>query len=220
MTLVREISETQVVRQLASARIVAGGVFDRAPQAAETGAALMRGGIRCLEVGVHANASATKAIRAARAVDGLLVGAGGIVDAEQAERAAHAGAQFATAPGTNMTVVHACRELELPFFPGVATPSEVERLCTLEVTAMGVFPAGALGGPPFLEALAAAYPRVAFLPQGGVRRETLRSYVALSGVLAVRCDWIVRDEHVRTGTFVRTEWLAREARATAGFRSA
>src|SRR4051794_10823749 len=217
MTLVREISETQVVRRLAAGRIVASAVFDTAEQAEDAGAALARGGVRCLEVvcGRPGTAGAS-AIRAARAVDGLLVGAGNVIEPEQVASIARAGAQFATAPGTNMAVVHACRELGLPFFPGVATPSEIERLQTLGVRAMGVFPVVALGGTPFLEAVAGAYPTVAFLPSGGVRSETLRAYAALPSVLAVSCTWIVRQEHVRTRNFDRVERIAREAQATVG----
>jgi 2-dehydro-3-deoxyphosphogluconate aldolase/(4S)-4-hydroxy-2-oxoglutarate aldolase len=170
--------------------------------------------VHCLEVRHGAPAT----IRAARGVDGLLVGAGNVLDAERAELAARAGAQFATAPGTNMGVVHACRELELPFFPGVATPSEIERLTSVGVTAMGVFPIAALGGPPYLEAIASAYPDVMLVPQGGVRAEALRAYLAVPSVLAVTCDWIVRQDLVRAAGYERIERHAREARASAAHR--
>ncbi len=218
MTLVREISESQVARRLATGRIVATAAFDTAEQAGRTAEALARGGVRCLEIAMRPGASTLAAIRAARGVEDLLVGVGNVLDPDQVEAAARAGAQFATAPGTNMAVVHACRELELPFFPGVATPSEIERLTSLGVTAMCVFPVAALGGPPFLEVIAGAYPDVALIPQGGVRPETLRAYLAAPSVLVVPCDWIVRSDHVRTGSFERVERLAREARATAGHR--
>lgn len=214
MTLVREISETQVIRRLAAGRIVASASFDSAEQAKCTAEALMRGGVRCLEI----RDGAPAAIRAARGVEGLLVGAGNVLDTERAKRAARSGAQFATAPGTNMAVVHACRELELPFLPGIATPSELERLTSVGVTAMGVFPIAALGGPQYLEAIVGAYPDAVLVPQGGVRPEALRAYLAAPSVLAVACDWIVRSDHVRTGSYERVERLAREARATAGRR--
>ena len=56
---------------------------------------------------------------------GMLVGAGTVLTVEQARAAAGAGAAFAVAPGTDDEVVAACAELGLPFFPGVATPSEL-----------------------------------------------------------------------------------------------
>lgn len=218
MTLVREVSEVQVLRHLAGERIVAATAFDAPDQVGRTAAALLDGGVRCLEIAVGAQATTVSAIRAARAVDGLLVGAGNVLKPEQAALAARAGAQFATAPGTNMAVVHTCRELELPFLPGVATPSELERLYTLGVTTMCVFPIAALGGPPFLEAIASVYPGVALVPRGGVRPEMLRTYLAVPAVLAVACSWIVRQDHVQARSFEHVERRAREARATAGTR--
>lgn len=218
MTLVREISETQVVRRLAAGRIVACASFDSAEQAECTAEALARGGVRCLEIALRPGAPNVAALRAARRVEGLLVGAGNVLDSHAAELAARAGAQFATAPGTNMTVVHACRELDLPFLPGIATPSEIERLTSVGVTAMGVFPIAALGGAQYLDALAGAYPDVVLVPQGGVRPEALRAYLAIPSVVAVACDWIVRQDHVRTASYERVERLATEARATAGHR--
>jgi 2-dehydro-3-deoxyphosphogluconate aldolase/(4S)-4-hydroxy-2-oxoglutarate aldolase len=110
-----------------------------------------------------------------------------------------------------MAVVHACRELELPFLPGVATPSEIERLYSLGLTVLRVFPAAAVGGPGFLEAVAGAYPGVRFVPSGGIGPETLRNYLAVPAVLAVGAGWLVRPEHVRSRSFERIEWLAREA---------
>ena len=95
------------------------------------------------------------------------------------------GAHFATAPATNMEVVHACRELELPFFPGVATPSEIERLVVLGLRTLRVFPAAPLGGPAFLQAVAAIYPDVQFIPAGGIGPEALRQYLQIPAVLAV-----------------------------------
>jgi 2-dehydro-3-deoxyphosphogluconate aldolase/(4S)-4-hydroxy-2-oxoglutarate aldolase len=213
MTQVREIAEGQVVRRLGAARVVATAAFDVPAEAAETGEALARGGVGCLEIAFLSPTRTITAIRAAREVEGLLVGAGNVLDTDQAEVAARAGAHFATAPATNMAVVHACRELELPFFPGIATPSELERLLSVGVTTMSVFPVTALGGPPFLEALAEAFPAAGLIPRGGIKSELLGRYAVMPNVLAVVCPWIVRADHVRTKSFDRTERLAREAKA-------
>src|SRR5215213_3368353 len=42
-------------------------------------------------------------------------------------RSAEAGAAFAVAPGLDAAAAAAARELELPYLPGVATPSEVQQ---------------------------------------------------------------------------------------------
>ena len=128
--------------------------------------ALAAGGLRCVEITLRTEA-AVEALARVSALDGVLAGAGTVLTAKQAESASNAGAAFAVAPGLNETVVSACADLELPFFPGVATPSEIERARTLGLDVLKVFPAAQLGGPGFLRAVTPTYPDVGFLPTGG-----------------------------------------------------
>jgi 2-dehydro-3-deoxyphosphogluconate aldolase/(4S)-4-hydroxy-2-oxoglutarate aldolase len=173
--------------------------------------ALLVGGIGCLEV-TFRHPRAADAIRAARVVDGIVVGAGTVLSVEQVDAAADAGAAFAVAPGTNEAVLARCRELGLPFYPGVATPTEMERARGLGLSVVKVFPAAQLGGPGFLGAVAAVYPDLAFMPTGGVTLETLPRYLALPSVLACGGSWLVRPELVRGSRFDEIEALARAAK--------
>jgi len=207
MTRVMEIAETQIARRLATSRIVALAAFEETDQAEAAGSALVRAGVPCIEL----SAPTLAVIRGARRVEGLLVGVGSVHTADDAETAVRGGAHFGSSPATNMEVVHACRELELPFFPGVATPSEIERLMVLGLRVLRVFPAASLGGPGFLQAVAAIYPDVRFIPSGGIGPESLRSYLNLSSVLAVCTSGMVRPDLLRSRSYDRIEWLAREA---------
>jgi 2-dehydro-3-deoxyphosphogluconate aldolase/(4S)-4-hydroxy-2-oxoglutarate aldolase len=207
MTRVMEISETQVSQRLARSRIIALAAVDDVAQVEVIGETLLRAGVTSLEL----STSNVGLLRAARRIEGLLVGAGHVHSAEQAEAAVRGGAHFATAAATNMEVVHACRELELPFFPGVATPSEIERLALLGIRTLRVFPAELLGGPAFLRTMAAIYPDVQFIPSGGIGPESLRGYLNLPSVLAVAGSGLIRPDLMRSGNFERIEWLLSEA---------
>jgi 2-dehydro-3-deoxyphosphogluconate aldolase/(4S)-4-hydroxy-2-oxoglutarate aldolase len=110
-----------------------------------------------------------------------------------------------------MEVVHACRELELPFFPGVATPSEIGRLAAVGVRTVRVFPVELLGGPAFIEAVASVFPHMRFIPSGTIGPESLRGYLKVPSVLAVAGNGLARTDLVRTRHFERIEWLAGEA---------
>ena len=182
--------EAEVVAQLRHARMIPVATLADGDRAEVVARALLQRGIDCLEV-TFRTPDAVQALRRARAVDGLLVGAGTVLDPAQAHQAAEAGAHFAVAPGTNPAVVAACRELGLPFFPGVATPSEVETARSLGCTTVKVFPAAQLGGPDFLRALAAVYPDVRFLPTGGIGPEMADAYLEIPAVLAVGGSWLV-----------------------------
>ena len=103
----------------------------------------------------------------------MVVGAGTVLTVEQARRCGEAGAAFAVAPGTDDEVVAACGELGLPFFPGIATPSELGHALRLGCTTVKVFPASTLGGPAFLRAVSATFPQARFLPTGGIDADSL-----------------------------------------------
>ena len=56
----------------------------------------------------------------------MLAGAGTVLTPRQAAEAVDAGAQFIVAPGFNPAVVDYCLEHEIPVYPGVCTPTEIE----------------------------------------------------------------------------------------------
>jgi len=196
-----------VVDRLRECRIVPVATLDEATAAADVAAALLAGGISCIEI-TFRRAGAAEAVRAARAAGDILVGAGTVLSPEQADSAAQAGADFAVAPGTNESVVQRCFELGLPFFPGVATPSEIERARGLGLRVLKVFPAAQIGGPSFLRAVSATYPDVGFLPTGGVTSENVGDYLAVPSVIACGGSWLVAPELVREGRFGEITELA------------
>ncbi len=186
---------------------------DDADQAEQAARALLLGGLSCIEITLRTEAALEAIERVRSTAPEMLVGAGTVLEAEQAQAAARAGADFAVAPGTNLEVVDACRELGLAFVPGVATPSEIERARQVGLRTLKVFPIAQLGGVGFLRAVSVTYPDVRFLPSGGIDAETLPGYLALPSVLACGGSWLVRPDLLRSGRWDEVERLAREAAA-------
>jgi 2-dehydro-3-deoxyphosphogluconate aldolase/(4S)-4-hydroxy-2-oxoglutarate aldolase len=204
------VMEAEIVERLAAVRVIPVTSVDDGDQAGATAQALMRAGLSCIEV-TFRTAAAAEAIRRARSVDGLLVGAGTVLTTEQVREAADAGAHFALAPGLNEEVVSACQDIGMPFFPGVATASEIERARALGLRTLKVFPASTVGGPAFLRAVSATYRDVRFIPTGGIGPDNLVDYLAVASVLAVGGSWLVKESLLRAGRFGEVERLAREA---------
>jgi 2-dehydro-3-deoxyphosphogluconate aldolase / (4S)-4-hydroxy-2-oxoglutarate aldolase len=202
--------EAAIVERLRACRVVPVATIEDPAVASTVGEALLAGGVGCIEI-TFRHPAAADAIRRAREVDGLLVGAGTVLSAEQARAAFEAGALFAVAPGTNDEVVAVCDDLGLPFFPGVATASEIERARRLGHHVVKVFPAAQVGGPAFLRAVSATYPDVGFMPTGGIDAANLGEYLAVPSVVACGGSWLARPELVREGRFDEIERLAREA---------
>jgi 2-dehydro-3-deoxyphosphogluconate aldolase/(4S)-4-hydroxy-2-oxoglutarate aldolase len=205
----------EVVERLRACRIVPVATLDEPAAAGEVARALLAGGISCLEI-TFRRPGAAEAIRAARAAGDILVGAGTMLSPEQVEAAVAAGADFAVAPGTNETIVRRCGEIGLPFFPGVATATEIDHALALGLSVLKVFPAAQLGGPAFVRAVSATYPDAGFIPTGGLTAENLRDYLAVPSVVACGGSWLVAPELVATGSYERiTERAAAALEAVA-----
>ena len=87
--------------------------------------ALVAGGIRMLEVTLRTPQALACMEAIARDVPEAVLGAGTVRSAADARAAADAGARFAVSPGYTAAVGQACRDLNLPLLPGVATGSEI-----------------------------------------------------------------------------------------------
>ena len=151
----------------------------------------------------------------------MLVGAGMVQTLEQCKAAAAGGAAFVIMPGYNAEAVAWCREQQLCVIPGCATPTEVMAALAQGVETVGFFPAELYGGLRGLTFLQAAFPRVHFLPAGGIDSSALAEYLCAPGVLAVCEDWLCTRELVSGAQFDQVTALAAQARkAVLGFEIA
>jgi 2-dehydro-3-deoxyphosphogluconate aldolase/(4S)-4-hydroxy-2-oxoglutarate aldolase len=201
---------SDVVDRFAALRIVPVLTAANADEAERACDALLAGGLTCVEITFRTDAAADAIRRVARNEE-LLVGAGTVLSPDQLALALDAGARFAVAPGTSEAVVEAARVAGVPFVPGIATASEIERARALGCDVLKVFPAAILGGPAFLRAVSPVYQDVRFVPTGGVNPENLASYLELPSVLACGGTWICDKDLLREGRFDEVERRAREA---------
>ena len=179
--------------------------------------ALVRGGLRVLEVTLRTPA-ALDAIRAMRAVEGAIVGAGTVLGQAQYDAAIEAGAQFVVSPGlTDALVALAAARGEVPLLPGVATASEVMRAREVGYTRLKFFPAESSGGVATLEGFASVFPDVRFCPTGGISSDSATRYLALANVACVGGSWPMPAEAMAQRDWGRIERLAS---ATAALRRA
>ena len=144
----------------------------------------------------------------------MYVGAGTVITLERAKQAVQAGAQFIISPGLNVPVIQWCQERNIPVFPGVATPSEVEAALNLGLRELKFFPAEAAGGVPMLRAFASPYPMATFLPTGGIGLQNMMEYLALPNVLACGGSWLCPQKLLTENRFDQVQWLARQAVTT------
>ena len=175
--------------------------------------ALLAGGLNVIEVTFRA-ANAAEAVHAiAQKVPEMILGAGTLLTAAQVREAKDAGAQFGVAPGLNLDVVSAARKMDLPFIPGVMTPSEIENALAAGCNLLKFFPANIAGGVSMLKALAAPYAHtgVKFIALGGIKADNMREYLQEPIVAAVGGSWLVEPALVAKRDWKTVTARTREA---------
>jgi 2-dehydro-3-deoxyphosphogluconate aldolase/(4S)-4-hydroxy-2-oxoglutarate aldolase len=141
------------------------------------------GGISLIEVPANdaAGLRALEALTSHAESTEQVVGAGTIYTAEGVRHAAEAGARFLVAPGIDRDAIHAAADRDLPYLPGVATPSEVQLALTLGLSVLKAFPASALGTQWF-QAMRGPFPDVRLVATGGVNAANARQYLDAGAV--------------------------------------
>lgn len=145
--------------------------------------ALAEADLPLIEVALSGHDALTVIQRArAELGDAAWLGAGTVLTAADARRAAEAGANLIVTPGLGAGLEESVRQ-GLSTLAGVLTPSEVIAADALGVSALKLFPAS-VGGPGYLQALRAPFPELPFVPVGGVDTATAPAYFA-AGAVAV-----------------------------------
>lgn len=194
-------------------RLVCVAVINNADDAVPLAEALMAGGLNTIEVTFRTEAAAEAIRRIRRDLPLMTVGAGTVLTPYQAAQAADAGAQFLVAPGLDELVLAAALPRDVPYIPGVMTPTEIGRALNLKCKLLKFFPAEASGGVAMLKALAGpfAHTGAQFVPTGGITAATLPAYLALPQVAAVGGSWMAERELVAQHAWEKITALTAEA---------
>lgn len=201
----------RVLERLTELQLLPVVTIDRADRAEPLAAALVEGGLPCVEVTLRTPAAEEALGRLAALGGDLLVGAGTILDEEQLERAVGAGARFLVSPGLDEDLVAAARRHEVPILAGVSTASEVMAARKLGLELVKLFPAEAIGGLATLSALAAPFPQMRFVPTGGVNGDNLRSWLARPEVPFCGGSWIAPRQLLEQGDYTAIRSRAEHA---------
>lgn len=134
-------------------------------------------GITCLEITLT-SPGAVEAIRAARAElpDSVDVGAGTVVDAEQARAALDAGAGFVVSPHFEPDVLEVAHAAGVPSYPGAFTPTEILTAWRAGATVVKLFPGSAVG-PSYITNMAGPFPDIDIMPTGGVSLANIGDWI-------------------------------------------
>ncbi len=173
-------------------------------------AALANAGLSTVEITLRAPGALSAIEAVAKALPAVVVGAGSVLKDAQMQDAQAAGARFAVSPGLTPALLNTAQRLNLPYLPGVATPSEAMAAHDAGLRTLKLFPAQNLGGTQLLKALAGPLPDLEFCPTGGIDASSFQHYLAEPNVVCVGGSWMVDPDLMAAFDWVG---VSRQARA-------
>lgn len=179
------------------------------PQAVATVRALAAGGLDVVEITLRTPAAVDSIREVADALPEVIVGAGTVLEARDCEGAVAAGAAFLVSPGWTDDLMCAARAAPVPWLPASASVSEALRLLDAGLRYQKLFPARAIGGVDYLQAVLGPIPQVGFCPTGGINAGSAADYLACPNVVAVGGSWVAPQAVVERGAWDEITALAR-----------
>ena len=184
--------------------------IEDAGKAVDLARSVEKGGLNVIEITFRTEEAEESIKRIKKEASGMLVGAGTVLTLENLKKAINAGSDFIVSPGFNPKIVDSCLERNIPVFPGVITPTEVEAAMDKGLKTLKFFPAEVAGGTAMLKSLAAVY-NVDFMPTGGIGIKNMMDYLSLSNVLCIGGSWMVKADLINNGEFEKISQLVKEA---------
>jgi 2-dehydro-3-deoxyphosphogluconate aldolase / (4S)-4-hydroxy-2-oxoglutarate aldolase len=202
---------SKILEQIRALGIVPVVAIEDASDAVPLAQALIDGGLPCAEITFRTSAAAD-AIRNIIAVyPEMLVAAGTVLSVAQAQVALDAGVKFIVTPGFDADVVDFCLANDVPIFPGVVTPTEINMALQKGLKVLKFFPAEVSGGIKMLKAIGGPYTEVQLMPTGGISLENVADYLALPQVVACGGSWVVKKQLINEGKFDQIKLLTQDA---------
>jgi 2-dehydro-3-deoxyphosphogluconate aldolase/(4S)-4-hydroxy-2-oxoglutarate aldolase len=175
-------------------------------QALEAARAVVRGGIRLVEI-TFTCPDAPGLLRAL-AGTGAVLGAGTVLTAAEARAAVAAGARFLIAPNLSSEVAAVARESGALYCPGAYTTTEILAATAAGAHVVKVYPVGVAGGPDYIRVIRDPLPRVPMLAAGGTNAGNVAAFLD-AGCVGVGLGASLADPSLAAAG----SWDAIEARA-------
>ena len=175
-------------------RVVPVVVIKELDDTIPTLSALCEGGLPVAEITFRTACAAEAIALGVKEFPEMHIGAGTVINAEQAKAAIDAGACFIVSPGLSAEVAEVCKNADVPYFPGCATPTEIMQAIALGITTVKFFPANVYGGLSAIKALSAPFPQVKFLPTGGVDMNNIKDFLAFDKIVAVGGSFMMKGD--------------------------
>lgn len=209
MTIARHQDRAESL--LRAAGILPVVTVDSVDQAHRLADALLGGGLTALELTLRTPAALAAITALKKALPEIVIGAGTVLDARQAQSSIDAGADFLVTPGTPQALADALAALPVPVVPGGATPTEFMQLMARGFRCCKLFPASAVGGLAMVRGLAGPLAGLVLCPTGGITEANAAEYLSQRNVACIGGSWMLKPEWLAAGDWDSVRRAARGA---------
>jgi 2-dehydro-3-deoxyphosphogluconate aldolase/(4S)-4-hydroxy-2-oxoglutarate aldolase len=175
---------------------------------ADVAQALLDGGVRVMEITLNTPGAPEMITKLQKQFgDNMYIGAGTVLDMDDAKKAIEAGASYLVTPNMDVDVIHYAVEQSIPIFPGAMTPTEIVKAWKAGATAVKVFPGASLG-LGYIKELQGPLNHIPMVAVGGVNEDNIAQFI-LAGCYGVGIGGsLVNLKEITAGNF---SWISDKA---------
>ena len=161
---------------------------------------LVKGGIKIIELALRTSVSKSAASIIKNRFPEITIGLGTVINIDQIKFALDYGIDFAVSPGTNPKIIDYSLKNDLPFFPGVSCPTDIEIAVDNGCNILKFYPAQKLGGIDFLKSINDPYKYLGlkYIPMGGINFDNCNEYLKSDIVLGIGGSWIASKNLIKS----------------------
>ena len=183
---------------LEPARLVPLVQIDDVAHAVPVAKTFVDAGLPTIEIALRTRAAPEAIKRILGEVPDAVPIAGNVMTDHDFAIAKSTGAKMIVSPGSAPKLLDVAADQDVPFMPGIATPTELMHVISKGFHVVKFFPAVPFGGSGALRAMAAPFPRVKFYPTGGTSEHDYDDWLTLSNVVAVGGAWLAPVEDIKS----------------------
>lgn len=201
------MNKSDILNRLRAQKVIALIRADSADNLIGCARALAAGGLGAIELTMTTPGAIEMCARVSRELPDVLLGLGTVLDADTAKRGIAAGARFIVTPAVRPEVIKACNAAGVAVLSGALTPTEACTAWDAGADVIKIFPAEFFG-PAYIKSLKAPFPKMEFLPTGGVTPDTVGDFLKAGAFATAAGSALVAPAALKSG-----DWAAITARA-------
>jgi len=194
------LNKSVILRSILDMEVVCAVRRDSSDQLLRIVEAIRRGGIQCIEIAMTTPLALQAIEEATGKLDGVVMGAGTVLDGTTARQAILAGASLIVTPTVELDVIEMAHRYGKVVISGAMTPTEILTAWEAGADMVKIFPASLLG-PSYLKAIQGPLPQIPLVPTGGITADNASEFIQAGAAMVCVGGWLVDKKAVVEGRY-------------------